>query len=238
MADPFEMAEHRHPRLGLDALHQRAAAARDDQVDMAAEPGEQSADGRAVGGRHDLDAVRRQARFDQPRGDCFADREAGGEGVGAAAQDQGIARAQADRGGVGGDVRPAFEDHPDHADRRPHPGEVEPVRPPPARRLGPERIRQVRDRRDRGGDRVEPRLVEAEPVDQPRRLRYVLRIGGEDRACAGAQLPSDRADRGAAQGRVRPAQHPRRGARFGAHLLDHRASITRSSRWIKASGPP
>ena len=61
VADAFEMREHRHARLRLHAGDEALAAARHDDVDGAVEARQHLADGRAVGGRHELDRVLRQA---------------------------------------------------------------------------------------------------------------------------------------------------------------------------------
>ena len=111
----------------------------------------------------------------------------------AGAQDHRIARAHADRRGVGGDVGPALVDHADHADRRAHPRDVEAVRPRPARHLRADRIGQVRDLLERVGDRREPRLIEHQPVDHAgrrRRRRSHWREAPSCRARAQLRAPS------------------------------------------------
>ena len=55
------MGEDRHARLVLHARDQGLAAARHDDVDIAAKPAQHLADGGAVGGRDDLDGVGGQA---------------------------------------------------------------------------------------------------------------------------------------------------------------------------------
>ena len=137
----------------------------------------------------DLDAALGQARFSQPGGDRFADGEAGGERVGAAPEDQGVAGAQADRGGVGGDVGPALEDHADDADRGAHPGDVEAVGARPARHLLADGIGQSGDLLHRRRDRLQPRPGRD---GAGRRARVALAtsasLAARMKADAGAQL--------------------------------------------------
>ena len=85
-----------HPR------DQALAAARHDDVDGAVEAAQHLADGGAVGGRHQLDRVLRQARVaagpsTQARWMAATECEA----VGAAAQDHGVAGLEAERAGIG-----------------------------------------------------------------------------------------------------------------------------------------
>ena len=105
MADAFEMGEDRHPRLFLHARHEALAAARHDDVDSAAEAAEHQPDRLPVDGRHELDRRFRQTGFGERLGQRIADDERGEERVGAAPQDDGIPRFEAEAAGVGGDVR-------------------------------------------------------------------------------------------------------------------------------------
>jgi hypothetical protein len=61
MADAFEMREDRHARLVLHALDQAFAAARHDDVEISVEARSIIADRGAVGRRHQLDRILRQA---------------------------------------------------------------------------------------------------------------------------------------------------------------------------------
>ena len=62
VADPLQMGEDGHPRLFLDPRHKALAAARHDDVDVAAETFQHFADGGPVAGRYKLDR-----RFRKPR---------------------------------------------------------------------------------------------------------------------------------------------------------------------------
>ena len=79
-----------------------------------------SADGGAVGGRDRLHRVLGQAGGGEALVHACGDRLVGAHRLGAAAQDRRVARFEAQRGGVGGDVRPRFVDDADHAERHAH----------------------------------------------------------------------------------------------------------------------
>ena len=74
VAEPFEMREDRHARLLLHARDQALAAARDDDVEIAGQARQHGADGGAVGGRHELDRVGRQAGGTQALDQAGMDR--------------------------------------------------------------------------------------------------------------------------------------------------------------------
>ena len=94
----------------------------------------------------------------------------------AAAQDHGVARLQAQRAGVGGDVRTAFEDHADDAERRADPADVQARRPVPFGDHLPHRV----------GLRRRPRAARRpSPAPAPRR------------AAAGRASPASGPSRGA-----------------------------------------
>ena len=230
-----------------DARDQRLAAARDDQVDGAVEPVEHQPDRVAIGGRHDLDAVGRQARFLEPRGDRAVDgerscaarpsRRAGSTRCPSAAQ---IAAASAVTLGRLSKIMPIT---PIGVRTR---AMSSPFGPLPARHLGADRIGQGGDLVERRGDRLEPRLVEPQPVDQaasPRPRRSALAAGPRRRGRAAA-APSRGSRRVrvsapahcAAPRRARPAPcGPSSGHVSSANV--HDCTITRSSRWIKLVGP-
>ena len=139
------------------ALDQRLAAARDDDVDDAGHL-QHLADGGAVGRRHQLDAVFRQAGGDEGDGEAFVDHRRGGEALRTAAEDGRVARLQAQPAGIGGDVRPRLVDDADDAraacaparcaGRSAGPRRRSPGRPDPAMRRSP-RGRRPSPRRGR-----------------------------------------------------------------------------------------
>jgi hypothetical protein len=145
VADAFKMREHRHARFGLDAAHQRLAAARHDQVNGAAKPCQHHADCRAVCGWHHLDGGFRQACLAQSVLQAADDERRTFLAVRTAAQDGGIAGLHGECTGIGGHVGAAFVDDADHPDGHAHPGQVEPVGPLPVGHRLANGIRQGSD---------------------------------------------------------------------------------------------
>ena len=148
MADAFEMGEDRHPRLALHAPDQAFAAARNDHVEIAVEAVQHLADGGAVGGRHQLDGIFRQAGRLQPFDQAGMDGGGRIERIRAAAQDHRIAGLEAERAGIRRHVRPALIDDADDAERRAHALDMQAVRPVPCGDDLADRIAAVR--RSRG----------------------------------------------------------------------------------------
>ena len=104
MADPLKMREDRHTGLGLHALHQRAAATRNDDVDLAGR-GEHRADGTAIIRRDHLHGVTWQPCRRQTVGHQLGKESRRLAAVGSAAKDGGIAGDQAQAAGVDGHIR-------------------------------------------------------------------------------------------------------------------------------------
>ena len=96
-------------------------------VDGAVQPGQHQAHGLAVGGVDQLDGVGGQARFGQGLGDDPGDGQGRLQAVRTAAQDGGVARTDAQGGGVGGDVGAALVNHAQHADWGADAGDVQDV---------------------------------------------------------------------------------------------------------------
>ena len=74
MHNAFEMGEHRHPRLALDALDQALSSARHDDVERAAEALQHLADRLASGEGRACNRGLRQPRFLQARNETGVDR--------------------------------------------------------------------------------------------------------------------------------------------------------------------
>ena len=83
------------------------------------------------------------------------------ETVGAAAQHHGVAAFQAQRAGVGGDVRPALVDDADHAERRRDPLDLQAVGPLESREHPADRIGQSGDLLDGASYRLDAGIVRA-----------------------------------------------------------------------------
>ena len=201
------------------------------------------ADGIAIGCGNHLDAARRQTGVLEPVGDRRSDGERAAQRIRARPrrmtalpERRQIAAASAV------DVRPALEDHADHADRRPHAGDLEAVGASPASPSpSPTGSGRVGDLRRARGHVLEPLLVERQPVDHRGRLGDVLRIGFENvgRAAADAGRAMARMAPLRCVGRARCAGFRPRPALPGRSPPSARDShiSTRSSRWINSSGP-
>ena len=165
MADALEMGEDGHARLGLHTLDERAPAARDDHVDLAA-CRQHRPDSAAVVGRHHLNAAARQARRLQPGAHQFGEITGCLAAVAAAAQDGGIAGDQAQPAGIDGDVGSGFIDHADHAKRCRDTRDVEAVRTAPAGQFAPDRVFKAGYLVEPGGHALDSRRREGQPVDK------------------------------------------------------------------------
>src|SRR5689334_4655662 len=119
VAYAVQMLQHRHARLARDALDQRLAAARYDDVHVRL-VGYQVADRRTIRGVDQLHAVRGQPRLAQARGDAASDRAVAVDRLGAAAQDRRVARLEAQPRRIRGDVRPRLVDDADDTERHAH----------------------------------------------------------------------------------------------------------------------
>ena len=142
----------------------------------------------------------------------------GAEGIRAAAQDRGIARLEAERAGIGGDVRAALEDDADDAERRAHALDMESVRPVPCGHDAAHRVGEAGDRLQPFRHRLDARLGERQPVDEGGAAAGLSHVGdvmsvlGEDgggvlaqRAGCGDERPVLGLGRGKRQGALRPA---------------------------------
>ncbi len=119
VAVAVQVLDHRYARLGGDALDQALAAARDDHVDELRHRDQRAHRG-AVGGRHQLHGVFRQAGLGQRRAHQRGQRAVAVHGLGAAAQDAGVAALDGQARGLDGDVGPALVDHAEHPQRHAH----------------------------------------------------------------------------------------------------------------------
>ena len=119
--------DHRHQRLAHAALNQARAAARNEHVDDTAELHE-LAGGLAVGGLDHRYGLAREALGLQRIGQQLGNHGARVIGQRAAAQNAGVAGADADARGVGRHVGARLVDHGDQAQRHAHAGEVHAAR--------------------------------------------------------------------------------------------------------------
>ncbi len=264
VADAVIVAQHRHPAFVGDPVDQRAPAARHDEVEPASRA-QQLAHGRAIGGRHELHAILGQAGGLECTAQQLDDGTRGMEAVGAATQHHRIARLDAKRTGVGGNVGSGLVDHADDADRNPHAADHQTVGARPLLDQDPHRVGQGDDIVEPPRHRLDPRFVQQQAVLQ--RGTHAGKLGGVDVLGVGGQdrdlLAADQAGRfakravlGLGRGIAQvdggfagaPAQLRHEGGgifgRLGLNV--HRPlqysrsrthSTTRSSRWTISSRP-
>ena len=165
MAVAVEVLDHRHAGFGKQARDQPFAAARHDHVDVLAH-GDELADRGPVGGVDHLNDLGRQTgagqRFLDQRGDCAV----AANGLGAAAQDRGIARFKAQRRRVGGHVRTRFVDDADDAQRHAHLAHLNPARAELELADLADRVGQGGDLFNAFGHRLDALLAQGEAVEQ------------------------------------------------------------------------
>jgi hypothetical protein len=178
----------------------------------------------AVLGGGELHRILRQAGRAQPVAQAADDGAGGMRAFAAAAQEDGAAGLEAERPGIGGDVRAAFEDHADHAERLRHAPDHEAVRPCPFGQHAAHRIGQGSDVLQPARHCLHARGRQHQPVaeggGQPRRGGEVGRVGVEDRGLARAQGGGGGVQRGILRGGRGTGEGGRGGPRGGAGGFD------------------
>ncbi len=173
MAQAFEVADHRDPRFFLYARHQALAAARDEDIEPPAQTRHHVADSGAIRRLHELDRIFRQARVREAGAQCRGNRAAGVEAFRAAAQDNRVGGAHAERASVGRNVGSALVDDADDANGSAHAADLEAVRPRPFRKDGSDRIGQRGDILDACRHRLDACRRKFQPVEQGRGQVFV-----------------------------------------------------------------
>ena len=224
MTDALQVREYGNARFLLHARDQALAAAGHDHVDIAIEAAQHQAHRLAVAGGDKLDCVFGQARVAQARDERGMDGARGTVGVGAAAQDGRIPGLETQRSGIGGHVRTAFVDDPDHAERHPHALDGHAVGPrPPLGNLA-DRIGQRPDCGEAVRYGVNAGLRQCEPGEEgggrtvAAGLIEVLAVGEQDfrrgdtdglgHGSQGVVFLVGRREREDARGRTRPHADP------------------------------
>ena len=260
MAQTLEMGEDRHAGFLLDARNEAFAATRNDHVDRSIEPGKKRTHGGAIGGRHELDRIGRQAGRNEALDQAGMNETRRIGGIGAAAQDDGIAGLKAQSTGIGRHVRPALIDDADDTKRRADALDVEAIGAIPFGDDGSDGILQFSNLAHRLGDGCNAGGIQGQAVDKGGghtcfcSILEVDRIGGKDvRFCGDKRirhgqerliLGFGRGDRQGARSRAGAAtdiQHQtfdgilvRHGIKHGLHpsglRLRHPAVRVRSSR--------
>ena len=230
VAETFEMGKDRHTRLVLNARDEALAAARHDDVEMAGEAFQHLADGRTIGGGHDLDRRFGQPRLFEPGPQGGMDRGRGPRRIRTTAQDDGIAGLQAQGAGIGGNIGPAFIDDADDAERGAHALDLEPVRTLPGGDDGADRISEFGDGANALGHGDDAGRVQRQPVDEGGAhagflgSRHIARVLGKDRVDRGedrvGHLVKGEVLRVARRGREVPRGLASALAHFGHEMFD------------------
>jgi len=165
MAHAFEMGEHRDACLALYSRDETFAASWNDDVDLAVEALQHHAHRVAIAGRNKRDRGLRQIGLAQSLGQRGVDRVRRPITVRAAAQDHSIAGLERERAGVGGDVRPAFVDHADDAERHLDAFDDHAVRPGPGFADPADRIIEAAHHVEACRHCFDALIVQCEPVE-------------------------------------------------------------------------
>ena len=185
VADAFQVREHRHARFRLHARDQALAAARNDDVDIAVEPGRASA--RPRRGRGSAPAGSRP-RAGRPRASPWPSAATMARLVRRLSEPpRRIAalpdfRHSAPASAV--TFGPALVDDADDAERHPHPLDGHAVRPGPGFGNDADGILERAHGVDGGGDRLHPRGVERQAGRERRRSRPAPRASAISSALA------------------------------------------------------
>ena len=201
-------------------------------VDAAVEAGEHRTDGSAIADRHQRNRRLRQVRGGKALGESGMDRGIGMMRLGAAAQDRSIAGLEAQRAGIGGDVRTALVDDAHDAQRDAHPFDGHSIWPRPTLGDGTDRIGERAHHIETICYARDPPGVECQPVEERGRcaagfgLGEILRVGGKDGARVGANGSCHRCQRSVFLvprcEREHPRGRPRLPPEFGHDGVDRR----------------
>ena len=232
VADAFEMREHRHARLLLHARRPGSCrrAARCTSM-LPSRPA--SIMPTAARSRVGTSEIAASGRFGlaQALGQRCMDGARRAVAVRAAAQDHGVAGLQRQRAGVGGDVRPAFVDDADDAERHAHALDGHAVRPRPGFGDLADRIGQLADDVEALGHRLDALVVQRQPVEerggQPAALPSAMSSALAARifGLAGADRRGHRRERAVLLLGRRKRQHPRGGLRVAADRVHRRGDV-------------
>ena len=165
VAEPVEMGEDGNAALALHPLDQPAPAPGHDHIDAIGQA-QQRAHRPPVGGGQSLDRILRQSRLGERAAQAGEDRRRGMPAFRAAAQDRGIAGAQAQRPGIGGHIGPGFIDDSDDAQRHGDPRDMEAVGPRDLAQGPAHGIGQGSDGGHPGGHGLHAPGIEAQAIEQ------------------------------------------------------------------------
>ena len=192
-----------------DRRDQRRAAARDQAVDRG--PLTHELDGRLAAGVLDEDQrVGRQAGLLVGLAQHPGDRDVRADGPGRAPQEGGVARLEAQAGGVAGDVRAVLVDDRHDAERHPHLADAQAVRAHPAGQHLAHRVGQRRHLAQAAGHRLDAAGVEPQAVDH--RGADAPGLGPLDVARRWRRAPRRPGRRAGRRRRAAPRPSPRSGS--------------------------
>ena len=200
MADARARLDDRHRRVLGDVLDEAGTAARDDDIEIAAQV-HHDIDGLAVREVDELDGALGDARLVGSLGKQGADGDIRADGLRTAAQDDGVAGLEAEPRGIGRDIRARLVDDADDAERHAHAADLEAIgadRRVVARRNGVRQGRRLAQALRHRGDAalVEQQAVEVRALDLLlARVLDVERIGLQDDLAALLERVSHRQKR-------------------------------------------
>ncbi|MNZ18866.1 hypothetical protein D3C78_358860 [compost metagenome] len=177
VTDAVQVLDDRHTGIAADAFDQATAAPRDDDIDKLRHA-DQRANRLTVGGLDHLNHGGRQAGLGKATLNAGSDGAVGVNGLGAAAQDGGVAGLQAQAGGIDGHVRARFVDDPDHPQRHAHLADLNTRRAIAHVADGADRVCQAGHLAQAGDHAVDTRWGQGQAVEQGR-LQTVGTAGGQ-----------------------------------------------------------
>ena len=164
MADAVQVRDHGHTAFQLDPGDQTFAATRDDDVDPSV-GAQHRAHGGAIGRRHQLQRIARQAGCRQPIREAPAQHGGGLEAFRSAPQNGRVSSLHANRPGIDRHIRPTFINDADDAQGNTHSLEPETVGLLPLRQDRADRVGLRRNGIDPSGDRRDPIRVERQAIE-------------------------------------------------------------------------
>ena len=156
-----------------DGLDERGSAARDEAVHVLVQ-GHQATGGGTVGTLDELYAGRWQANRLKGVLQDTGQGNIGMDGLGSAAQQDGVAGLQAEGGGIHGDIGATLINDTDNAQGNAGLGDLQAVGSTPARQDGPDRVRQGGDLPQPGLHLADARGRQCQPLNQMRRQATLL----------------------------------------------------------------
>ena len=227
VVDPVEMREHRNTGLCLDAGDQRLAATRDDDVDQAMGL-QHGANGGPVLCGDKLDGVGGQPGRDEASLERGKDRTIAMDGFASPAQQRGIARCQAQSGGIGRHIGAAFIDDANHTQRHAHTRQAQAIGPFGRVDDGADRIVKLGHGGHALGHGLQPGRIKPQAINHRGRQAILGRcgditgIGFQDGGAARAQCGGGRLQSLGLGGRRCLRQMRGRGTRTARHIRDQR----------------